>query len=154
MGREIERKFLVTDESWLPLATRSNAFSQFYLFAEADRSCRVRIVDRQFARLTLKTGDGIDRGEFEYDIPLDDAKALRASAVGRLIEKTRHFVPNGPHTIEVDVFHGGLTGLIVAEIELSDEAEAFTRPRFLGKEVSGDPRYLNRSLSLHGLPSG
>lgn len=152
MGQEIERKFMVRNGGWRDAAERSMRFTQFYLFAAEDRSCRVRITDDVSARLTLKTGRGISRGEFEWDIPLSDAKALREAAIGTVIDKTRHLVPNGPHTIEVDVYHGALEGLVVAEIELSAEDEAFERPDFLGSELTGDHRYLNQSLALHGRP--
>lgn len=152
MGREIERKFLVASEGWRERAGLVRRFEQFYLFASDDRSCRVRITDGASARLTLKTGRGVRRGEFEYDIPLEDAEDLRASAVGTVIDKTRHHVASGPHTIEIDVYHGSLDGLVVAEIELGSEDEAFERPDFFGAEVTGDADYLNQSLALRGRP--
>ncbi len=152
MAREIERKFLLKDDSWRPLAHASRRLEQFYLFASEDRSCRVRVTDAVSAKLTLKTGRGVSRGEFEYDIPLEDAEALRESAIGRVVEKTRHLVKNGRHTIEIDVYDGALAGLAVAEIELGDEKEEFERPDFLGAEVTGDARYLNQTLALHGRP--
>ena len=152
MGREIERKFLVANDDWRDQAGNAKRFAQFYLFADEDRSCRVRITDNASARLTLKTGRGISRGEFEYDIPLEDAEALREAAIGTVIAKTRHLVPNGRHVLEVDVYHGVLDGLVVAEIELESEDQAFERPDFLGRELTGDPRYLNQSLALHGRP--
>ncbi|MBO0903208.1 CYTH domain-containing protein [Jiella sonneratiae] len=152
MGREIERKFLVTGDGWRGLATAAARYEQFYLFAGADRSLRVRIADGRSARLTLKTGRGLSRGEFEYDIPLDDAEALRETALGAVVAKTRHFVPSGGHTIEVDVYEGALAGLVTAEIELEDEAERFDRPDFLGREVTDEPAYLNQTLALAGLP--
>ena len=148
MAREIERKFLLEGDGWRPLAHSGKRFEQFYLFAGEDRSCRVRITDGASAKLTIKTGRGLSRGEFEYAIPLDDAETLRASALGRILEKTRHLVANGRHTIEVDVYEGVLDGLVVAEIELSDENESFERPDFLGVEITGDERYLNQTLAL------
>ncbi|NDW03747.1 CYTH domain-containing protein [Jiella pacifica] len=148
MAREIERKFLLAGDGWRPHAHSAKRLEQFYLFAGEDRSCRVRITDGASAKLTLKTGRGLSRGEFEYDIPLEDAETLRDSALGRVIEKTRHLVANGRHTIEIDVYEGALDGLIVAEIELTDEDESFEHPDFLGAEVTGDERYLNQTLAL------
>ncbi|MBP0618050.1 CYTH domain-containing protein [Jiella mangrovi] len=153
MGQEIERKFLVGSDGWRDRAVSARRFEQFYLFAGEDRSCRVRITDGSSARLTLKTGRGISRGEFEYEIPLEDAEALRLAAIGTPIEKTRHLVPNGANTIEMDVYHGALDGLVVAEIELASEDETFERPDFLSIEVTGDPRYLNQTLALRGRPA-
>lgn len=152
MAREIERKFLVTHDGWREAATSARRLEQFYLFVADDRTCRARIAEGREARLTLKTGSGMNRGEFEYDIPLADAEALRDSAVGHIIEKTRHVVPNGPHEIEVDVYEGDLQGLVVAEIELGSEDESYDRPDFLGREVTSDTRYLNANLALHGRP--
>ncbi|MCE7028842.1 CYTH domain-containing protein [Jiella avicenniae] len=155
MAREIERKFLLEGDGWRPHAHSARRLEQFYLFAGDDRSCRVRITDGASAKLTIKMGRGLSRGEFEYDIPLDDAEILRQSALGRIVEKTRHLVPNGRHTIEIDVYEGALAGLVVAEIELADEDESFERPEFLGAEITGDARYLNQTLALrdHGGPA-
>ena len=152
MAREIERKFLVASDDWRGAVTETARLAQFYLFARADASMRVRIKDRASARLTIKTGSGADRGEFEYDIPLADAEALRDSRVGKLVEKTRHIVPLGRWQVEVDVFEGDLAGLVLAEIELQDASEQPPLPAFLGREVTGDPRYLNARLALDGLP--
>ena len=152
MAREIERKFLLDGDGWRKLAHSAKRLEQFYLFAGEDRSCRVRITDGASAKLTLKIGRGLSRGEFEYDIPLMDAETLRESALGRIIEKTRHLVKNGPHTIEIDVYEGALSGLLVAEIELGDENESFERPDFLGAEVTGDERYLNQTLAFRDRP--
>lgn len=148
MAREIERKFLLAGDGWRPHAHSAKRLEQFYLFAGDDRSCRVRITDGASAKLTIKMGRGLSRGEFEYDVPLEDAEALRASALGRIVEKTRYLVANGRHTIEIDVYEGILDGLVVAEIELAGEDESFERPDFLGAEVTGDARYLNQTLAL------
>ncbi|MDX1730951.1 MAG: CYTH domain-containing protein [Aurantimonas coralicida] len=154
MGQEIERKFLVAHDGWRRLATGSAQLEQFYLFSREGASVRVRIRNGRAARLTIKTGSaGLSRGEFEYDIPLQDAVELRESRVGKLVEKTRHIVPlAGGWQVEVDVFAGALDGLVTAEIELKTMDDAPPLPDFLGREVTGDPRYLNAQLAQNGRP--
>lgn len=154
MGLEIERKFLVAHAGWRGLATGSAQLEQFYLFSREGASVRVRISDGRAARLTIKTGrDGLSRGEFEYDIPLQDAVELRESRVGKLVEKTRHIVPlAGSWQVEVDVFAGALDGLVMAEVELKTADDAPPLPDFLGREVTGDARYFNSQLALEGMP--
>lgn len=152
MGREIERKFRVTGEDWRGQVSETHRLEQFYLFVPEDASVRVRIRDGASARLTIKTGSGIDRGEFEYDIPLDDAEALRASRVGIVVEKTRHIVPLGAFRVEIDVFAGALAGLVMAEIELQDASDAPDLPAYLGREVTGDARFANARLAIDGWP--
>ncbi|MBB4003470.1 MAG: CYTH domain-containing protein [Aurantimonas endophytica] len=152
MAREIERKFRVANDDWRGEVTETLRLAQFYLFTRPDASVRVRIRDEASAKLTIKTGSGADRGEFEYDIPLEDAEALRESRIGNLVEKTRHIVPLGAWRVEVDEFEGDLAGLVLAEIELQDIGDQPPLPAFLGREVTGDPRYLNARLALGGLP--
>ncbi|MEF2554219.1 CYTH domain-containing protein [Aurantimonas sp. A2-1-M11] len=155
MGREIERKFLVANDGWRAQAVRATRLEQFYLFSREGASARVRISGGTTARLTIKTGsDGLSRGEFEYDIPLADAQELRESRIGALVEKTRHVVPlAGGFEVEVDVFAGALAGLVMAEIELAGIDDAPVLPDFLGREVTGNPRYFNSQLALEGLPA-
>lgn len=146
MPLEIERKFLVTGDSWQvgePVRMRQGYLSR-------DPACNVRVrVAGETAWLTIKGAtDGISRAEFEYDIPVADAEALLAICDGPLIEKERYFVPVGDHVFEVDEFFGDNTGLVLAEIELSSEDEVFERPDWLGQEVSGEKRYYNLSLSV------
>ncbi|HDZ71473.1 MAG TPA: CYTH domain-containing protein [Aurantimonas coralicida] len=152
MGREIERKFQVTGEDWRGQISETQRLEQFYLVVREDASVRVRIRDRASARLTIKTGSGMDRGEFEYDIPLADAEALRASRVGAVVEKTRHIVPLGAFRVEIDVFEGALAGLVMAEIELRDASDKPDLPAYLGREVTGDARFTNARLALDGRP--
>lgn len=149
MGKEIERKFLVSGEAWKDGA-RSRRLRQGYLSLDKHRTIRVRVAGEE-AWLNLKgSTSGISRTEFEYPIPLADALAmLRELCLGPVIDKTRHEIRHGEHTWEVDEFHGENAGLVVAEIELSSEDEAFERPPWLGAEVSGDPRYFNASLVRH-----
>ena len=149
MGKEIERKFLVKGDTWRALA-KGRHYRQGYLNSAKERTVRVRTIDER-AFLTVKgPNSGITRAEFEYEIPLEDARAmLEALAEKPLIEKTRYKIAMGGHVWEVDEFEGENAGLIVAEIELGSENEAFEKPEWIGEEVSGDPRYYNSSLIAH-----
>lgn len=152
MGVEIERKFLVASEAWRDDVTSHNDIRQAYLAVSGNATVRVRIKDKA-AFLTIKSASpAMRRDEFEYPIPLDDAEALLALRTGRLIEKRRHIVPQGALRFEIDVFAGDLAGLVIAEIELPDEATTFARPAWLGEEVTGDPRYANARLATNGAP--
>ena len=146
MGIEIERKFLVNDLSVLKGRT-GITMRQGYL-AEGSMSVRVRLAGTQ-GFITLKgTAPGLSRPEFEYSIPERDALDLLNNHVtlGSL-DKIRFLVPVGRHTFEVDMFVGPLAGLVVAEVELSSEAEEFISPPWLGAEVSHDLRYTNAALA-------
>lgn len=153
MATEIERKFLVLDNSWRQTAEPGQPYRQGYLtrvsgIGAVPSSVRVRIEgDRGFLNIKSATL-GIRRQEYEYEIPLSDAEALLANqCVGSLVEKTRYHVPVGSHVWEVDVFEAANAGLVVAEIELQHEDEPFQRPAWLGQEVSDDPRYYNVCLA-------
>ena len=149
MGVEIERKFLVADDSWRCLAAASHPLRQGYLAVDGGITVRVR-TDGQRAWLTVKgRGEGISRPEFEYEIPAGEADDMLLLCHGRLVEKTRHLVGWHGHTWEVDEFTGANAGLIMAELELRAETEIFTKPAWAGQEVSADPRYLNASLAVH-----
>lgn len=146
MGTEIERKFLVRDPSILE-GRSGTRISQGYLSHDKNAVVRVRIRDAD-AFLTIKgVTRGVRRSEFEYPIPLDDARELLALCPAGHIDKTRHEITHGDHTWEVDLFHGDNEGLIVAEVELEDEGAEVTIPEWVGEEVSGDPRYFNSELS-------
>jgi adenylate cyclase len=146
MAQEIERKFLVTGDAWRALAVRRARMSQGYIASAERASVRVRITG-DVAHLNIKVG-GIEavRQEFEYSIPMADAEALLAAARGPLIEKTRHIVPHEGFEWEVDEFHHANTGLVVAELELDTEHQAFPRPPWIGAEVTHLRRYYNVSL--------
>ncbi len=145
---EIERKFLVRGEPWLQ-ADSSVGIRQGYLIAEGPNTVRVRLTP-DAAYLTVKGPTrGISRREFEYGIPLPEAEGLLALCPGPLVEKTRYLVFEAADRFEVDVFSGANVGLVVAEIELEHEGQAFARPAWLGREVSHDPRYRNRELARH-----
>jgi adenylate cyclase len=146
MPHEIERKFLVRDDSWREGAA-GRRMRQGYLSLEPARTVRVRISDEQ-AWLNIKgRTEGVRRLEFEYPIPVDDARALLALCGDAVVDKTRYRVRHGAHTWEVDEFHGANAGLLVAEIELAHEDERFAQPPWLGREVSGEARYYNSSLA-------
>lgn len=150
MAKEIERKFLVSGE-FRQDSPESYRIMQGYICSDPDRTVRVRVRgDKGF--LTIKgrsSEDGLSRYEWEKEIPVSDAFELMALCGSGVIDKTRYLVPFGKHTYEVDVFHGANEGLVLAEIELSDEQEAFEKPSWLGEEVTGDVRYYNSMLSLH-----
>lgn len=150
MPKEIERKFLVRDDSWRKHAGASEHYRQGYLGGSPACSVRVRVSgDRAWLSVKGRT-EGVTRQEYEYGIPARDAEEiLETLAEGRLIEKDRYIVEHEGHTWEIDEFLGENAGLIVAEIELSDPDEPFARPEWLGAEVSHDARYYNANLTNH-----
>jgi adenylate cyclase len=144
MASEIERKFLVLP-AWQP-RDQGTYFKQGYLSSVKERVVRVRIAGDK-AKLTIKgVTKGVSRAEYEYEIPVADARELLDLCEQPLIEKRRHLEEVGGKTFEIDVFAGANQGLIVAELELASEDEAFARPPWLGDEVSGDERYYNNNL--------
>jgi adenylate cyclase len=148
MGIEVERKFLVSDESWRDGVTSSTRIVQGYIAQTGSATVRVRVKgDRGF--LTIKGSSvGVSRSEFEYEVPVADALAmLDELAQGPVIDKVRHLVPVGGHVWEVDVFAGENAPLVMAEVELADSQEAFDRPDWAGVEVSDDQRYFNVNLA-------
>jgi adenylate cyclase len=153
MGIEIERKFLVRHDGWRADADGGTRLRQGYLSRVTGpnavrSSIRVR-TDGARAFLNIKGATlGIRRQEYEYAIPAADAEAMLADlCVGAVVEKIRYEVAVAGHLWEIDVFAGANAGLVVAEIELQNEAEDFLRPDWLGTEVSDDPRYYNVCLA-------
>jgi adenylate cyclase len=148
MAIEIERKFLLRNESWRAYVSHSVIYKQGYLSSQATSSIRVRISDKQ-AWLNIKSATiGTQRAEYEYEIPLADANEILANLCLRpVIEKTRHFVTHDNHLWEIDEFDGENSGLIVAEIELQSVDEFFVKPDWLGDEVTQDVRYYNNNLA-------
>jgi CYTH domain-containing protein len=145
MGIEIERKFLVVGDAWREAP--ATACAQGYLNRDKQRTVRVRIVEDS-AWLTVKGASvGATRAEFEYAIPLADAQALLALCDGPLVRKRRRVIAHAGATWEIDEFQGDNAGLVVAEIELGSEDEAFEAPSWLGAEVTHDPRYFNSNLA-------
>ena len=146
MAKEIERKFLVKGDAWRALA-KGTTYRQDYLNSAKERTVRVRTAEDK-AFLTIKGLTlGATRAEYEYAIPFDEGKAmLDALAEKPLIEKKRYKISAGDLTWEIDEFLGDNAGLIVAEVELKSEDQAFDRPAWLGDEVTGDTRYYNANL--------
>jgi CYTH domain-containing protein len=145
MATEIERKFLVKGMPW-----RNDAgvrVSQGYLNRDKDRTVRVRIAGGK-AFLTIKgLTQGASRAEFEYEIPLADAEQLLKLSDGPIIQKNRHVIVHDNCTWEVDEFLDDNAGLVLAEIELTSEGQAFSRPPWLATEVTQDRRYYNSNLA-------
>lgn len=148
MTKEIERKFLV-DISKLPTLPKGHIMKQGYIPTQGI-TVRARISDDQ-AFLTLKgRATGLSRSEFEYPIPVEDAEQILTELCTHpLIEKTRYLIPHGEHTWELDIFEGDNKGLVVAEIELSNEDEEFKLPIWTTEEVSYDTKYRNLNLIAH-----
>ena len=148
---EIERKYLVKSDIYRSLAVAKHEVKQGYLCADGIRTVRIRLWDNEGV-LTIKgRGNGVSRFEWEKSISAADAEALFALCQPGRVEKTRYVVPiaDTPLKVEVDVFHGDNEGLVLAEIELPAEDYAFDVPEWLGKEVTGDPRYYNSYISAH-----
>jgi Uncharacterized protein conserved in bacteria len=146
MGLEIERKFLVDTRKLKP-ENQGIPMVQAYLGLAPNPTVRVRIKGEK-AFLTIKgRSETISRPEFEYEIPVEDARELMTLAVSCPVEKTRYEILHKGFMWEVDVFEGKNEGLVVAEIELSSENQPFEKPDWLLNEVSSDPRYYNSYLS-------
>ena len=147
MALEIERKFLVTGD-FKAFADKSVRVVQGYLSSVPERTVRVRVKgERGFITVKgLGSESGASRFEWEKEIPVDEALEMLKICEPGLIDKIRYLVEVGEHTFEIDEFYGDNEGLVVAEVELASEDEAFERPDWLGKEVTGDPRYYNSSL--------
>jgi len=156
MGIEIERKFLVIGQDWRQ--GPADYLCQGYLSRDKQRTVRVRIsgaAGAEQAWLTIKgLSQGASRAEFEYPVPLADARQLLTLCEGPLIEKHRYRLPQGDGLVwEVDEFLGENAGLVVAEIELQSVDQPFGRPAWLGEDVTEDPRYFNSSLASHPFKS-
>src|SRR5690606_34680893 len=154
MPIEIERKFLVTGDGWRAAAHAVLPMAQGYINdlgamdrGEQNASVRVRIQGDE-AFLNLKSRElGRSRQEFDYPIPVDDARELLALCVGGTIDKRRHLVRHEGHLWEVDEFLGENAGLVVAEIELASVDQDFALPPWIGREVTDEPRYYNLALA-------
>jgi adenylate cyclase len=146
---EIERKFLVTSDTFKAEAYAQNRIKQGYFSSVPERTVRVRIKGSK-GFLTIKgisSQSGLSRFEWEKEIPVDEAENLLLLCEAGVIDKTRFEVKSGNHIIEIDEFYGENQGLIMAEIELQSETEIFTKPIWLGKEVTNDKKYYNSYLS-------
>ena len=153
MGHEIERKYLTSGNGWQSGVSEVSDMRQAYLATTERVSVRIRIKDDATAFLAIKSAEaGRSRLEFEYPIAVEEARALLELRVGHIVEKRRHIVVVDGNRWEVDVFHGALSGLVVAELELNDAEQSFHMPDWIGEEVTHDRRYYNACLALEGLP--
>ena len=151
MAQEIERKFLVKDDSYKSLAYHSSRIAQGYICSMRGRTVRVRIRDNK-GYLTIKgpsDASGLGRYEWEKEIPLHEAHELMKLCEPGMIDKTRYLVRSGKHIFEVDEFYGENEGLTLAEVELSSADEAYEKPDFIDEEVTGDVKYYNSFLMKH-----
>ena len=151
MALEIERKFLVLDDSYKHEAFSKSRIRQGYICSERGCTVRIRIRDSR-AYITIKgpsLDGGLSRYEFEQEIPLDDAEQLLTLCEPGIIDKTRWLVKSGSHTFEVDEFHGDNAPLVMAEVEMKSASETPLMPHFIGTEVTGDRRYYNSQLRRH-----
>ena len=146
---EIERKFLVKNEDFKAESYQKNSITQGFLNTDPLRTVRIRIKD-ETAFLTVKGKNneaGLSRFEWEKEIDKTEAEALLKLCEPGMIDKARFLVKSASHIFEVDEFYGENEGLIVAEVELASETENFEKPKWLGQEVTGDPKYYNSQLS-------
>lgn len=151
MAQEIERKFLVKDDSYKTEAYAQSHIMQGYICSAHGRTVRVRMRDGK-GYLTIKGASdaaGMSRYEWEKELPAEEACQLMQLCEPGVIDKTRYLVRSGSHVFEVDEFHGDNHGLVMAEVELQAEDEPFDKPRFIGREVTGDVRYYNSQLMKH-----
>ena len=147
MAQEIERKFLVSGE-FKSQAFAQDRIIQGYICSDRGRTVRVRIRDNR-GYLTIKgasNASGTSRYEWERELPLPEAEELMKLCEPGIIDKTRYLVRSGKHIFEIDEFYGDNDGLVVAEVELTSEDEAFNKTSFIGEEVTGDRRYYNSQL--------
>lgn len=153
MALEIERKFLVVSDAWRKSVSRRIELTDGLLARFAGGKIRVRLKDED-ATLTIKgRRNGIARAEYEYPIPRGHALEILATCSdGPVLRKTRHLVPDGAVTWEIDVYQGPLAGLVLAEVELTREDQAVRAPAWLGREVTHDPAYSSASLAARSHP--
>ena len=149
MGIEIERKYLIASAGWRDLVTATQLLRQGYLTAGSGVTVRIRTVDDRLGYITIKSGgSALARAEFEYEVPIADARQMLGYVRGAQIEKRRHHLdlPGGDWV--VDEFQGRHTGLLIAEVELESPTGKLDLPEWLGAEVTGDPQYYNSSLAM------
>ena len=148
---EIERKFIVINDSYKTMAFQSDRIAQGYICREGGNSARVRVRgDKGYVTIKGPSLDGgLSRFEWEKEIPVNEALDLLKLCHDGIIDKVRHLVKCGKHIFEVDEFFGDNEGLVIAEVELDNTDEAFDKPGFLGTEVTGDKRYYNSRLTRY-----
>lgn len=146
---EIERKFLISSDDFKNEAQKKTYIKQGFLSTDKERTVRIRIRDHKgFITIKGKSNQsGTTRFEWEKEIPVNEAEQLLNLCQDNIIEKYRYIVPSGSHIYEVDEFLGIHKGLIIGEIELKTEDEKFNKPKWIGKEVTGQAQYYNSELS-------
>ena len=151
MSVEIERKFLVINDDFKSESHTQKNIKQGYLNSDKNRTVRIRVTDNNaFITIKGKSNEaGTTRFEWEKEIIKQEAEDLLLLCEPSIIEKTRYLVSVGLHTFEIDEFYGDNKGLIIAEVELNTESEYFTKPNWLGFEVTGDIKYYNSSICKH-----
>ncbi len=149
MAQEIERKYLVHLNQWQAVSKpKGEYYRQGYILTEDAKTIRIRLTDNE-AFLTIKgLSIGMSRAEYEYPIPRQDAQEMFEHFVVSELSKIRYKIKHGEHLWEIDEFFGDNEGLIVAEIELSDEAETFELPDWIAQEVTGEQQYYNSNLTI------
>jgi CYTH domain-containing protein len=146
MGIEIERKFLIENDDWKKSIKKEFVIRQAYLASDPERTVRVRIKEDK-GTITIKgITTNATRAEYEYEIPLQDAKEMIELGEKPIIEKRRYIVNEHQKTWEIDVFERENQGLVLAEIELGSEDEAIELPAWIGKEVTQEEKYYNANL--------
>lgn len=149
MAYEIEHKYLVINDSYKEMATGKVNIRQGYLNRNPDRTVRIRTMGNK-GFLTVKSRNhGAKRLEFEYEIPVSDAVEILKLAEPSIVEKTRYFIPYGNLIWEVDEFHGNLSGVIVAEVEIPNTDHTYEKPPFIGDDITGNPAYYNSNLKIN-----
>ena len=151
MAIEIERKFIVINDSYKTMTFQSDRIAQGYICREGGNSARVRVRgDKGYVTIKGPSPDGgLSRFEWEKEIPVNEALDLLKLCHDGIIDKVRHLVKCGKHIFEVDEFFGDNEGLVIAEVELGDANEKFEKPDFVGEEVTGDKRYYNSRLTRY-----
>lgn len=150
MGVETEKKFLVKKELWNKVKKGGTRYRQGYILRQEDKTIRIRLIEGDKGYITIKgKARGISRPEYEYAIPEKDAEELLENFCDAVVSKKRYKINIEGKLWEVDEFLGDNEGLIVAELELKEEAEQFNLPEWIGTEVTGDPRYYNSELSVN-----
>ncbi len=150
MNVETEKKFLVKQDLWNKVKKEGAIYRQGYLLRDKDKTIRIRLVEGEHGYITVKgKPEGASRLEYEYTIPEKDARELLAKFCDTIVSKKRYKIKVHGKLWEVDEFMDDNDGLVIAEIELEDEAEKFTLPGWIDKEVTGDQHYYNSELSVN-----
>lgn len=148
MAKEIERKFLVENNGWKDFTVKGKFYRQGYIPTAKGATIRVRIIKEKKAYFTIKgPTHGLTRSEYEYKIPISDARQILHELCPHIVEKTRYKIREGSLVWEVDLYHGTNEGLITVEVELDSEAQQINVPSWVGKEVTTESKYSSSSLA-------